>query len=165
VSALCWLGADVSTKRIALAALTHDGRVLTHICPLTDNLTGARRLTQARSAVAAAIDGRFPPVSAAAVEVPYFGGSASSWALLSVAAITAEAIQAAAFGAVVLEVSAGTWKKETVGHGNATKEQAMQHARALGLEVDDQDLADALCCAELARERWWRDVEPQEAAA
>jgi Holliday junction resolvasome RuvABC endonuclease subunit len=152
------LGADVSTTKIALAAIDEHGAITTCCVPVED-ARGARRLMQVRAAATAAIPGRFPEIAVAAVEIPWAKG-ASSFALLSVAAVTLEAIQDAAPGAVVLDVPTSVWKLDSVGHGNASKAEVMEHARGLGLEGDDQDLADALCLAQGVWERWHAATRP-----
>jgi Holliday junction resolvasome RuvABC endonuclease subunit len=148
------LGADVSTKKIALAALRDDGTFKLHNIAVID-ARGARRLMQVRAAVRVAVMGRFPETAVAAVEIPW-AASASSFSLLAIAAVTLEAIQAAVPGAVVLDVPTQTWKKDSVGHGNASKADVLAHAQGLGYQGDDQDSADALCMAQGAWERWLR---------
>ena len=158
-----WLGCDVSTKKIALGVLRYDGRVDWDTIRLPPDLKGAQRNRVARGLLLDALDARWTGIDAAVIETPWAGGSASSWSLLSLAAVCAEAVQTARPGCIVLEYTAGTWKKDTVGHGNATKDEVSAHvAAAHGYTGGDQDVADALCMAECARERWWRDIEPDE---
>lgn len=144
------VGVDVSSKKLAFASVDTDGPHKVSVWPLTEK-EPARLFAQARS-VAMATTRRFPGAYIFAVEIPYTPHQ--NFKLMGVAAVVVEAIQSSCPGAVVLDVSTGAWKKETVGFGNATKDHVLAHARAQGYEGDDQDVADALCVAEYAREVW-----------
>lgn len=169
MSAATWLGVDVSTKKIAVAGLRYDGTIEQAVLFLDPDGRGARRLHEAREQVTDRLRGIFGPrVDAVCVETPW-AGTRPSYPLLGLAAVCLEAIQATWPGAVVMDVTTGEWKRETLGdgHGNATKEQVMTHVRAAhGYSAGDQDVADALAMAECARERWWASMtDPEEAAA
>lgn len=152
------LGVDVSTKRLAIAGLRADGSITSHALSLDPNRRGAHRLREARTTAWAVLDGyRLQEACAVVVEIPW-AANKSSFALLSVAAVVLEAAQAALPGAVVMDVPTPTWKLETVGHGNATKAEVMGHVRGLGYEGEDQDVADALCMAQVAWNRWAKEV-------
>lgn len=146
------VGVDVSTKKLAFAGISDDGQIHTAVRPIQD-ARGARRLNHVRAQTMAMtydriFDYKIEAVESVAVEIPW-AGSRSSFALLSVAAVTLEAVQALCPYAVVMELTTGEWKRESVGHGNATKLEVMTHALNRGLPVNhDQDLADALCIAE-----------------
>ncbi len=65
-------------------------------------------------------------------------------------AYVAGVVQAALFETLacpVWTIPSGTWKKRTVGVGNATKAQVRGWTDALGVEVNDQDEADAVAIA------------------
>lgn len=150
------VGIDVSTKRLAFATVTADGGAgRMRVADIESSDRGARRLARAR-ACAFSMTRQFPDAYVYAVEVPFT--KHQSFALMGIAAVVLEAVQAAVPDAVVLEVSTGVWKKSTVGFGNATKDHVMGHAHDLGYAGDDQDLADALCIAEFAHEAWVDEV-------
>lgn len=150
------LGIDVSTKKLAIAGLREDGSITHHVLMLDPNRRGAQRLREARTTAWAVLDGyRLQDVCAVVVEIPW-AANKSSFALLSVAGVVMEAAQAALPNAVVLDVPTPTWKSETVGHGNATKLEVLDHVRGLGYGGADQDVADALCMAEVAWNRFKR---------
>jgi Holliday junction resolvasome RuvABC endonuclease subunit len=59
-------------------------------------------------------------------------------------------VQAAMFealGVPVFTVPSSAWKRRTVGVGNATKSQVRAWVDRLGVEVGDQDQADAVAIA------------------
>ena len=69
-------------------------------------------------------------------------------------------VQAAIYDAVnekaehpvsVFTLPVPTWKKHSVGKGNATKAEVMQWANAHGYEGNHQDAADAWCIAHAGR--------------
>lgn len=164
MTVLTALGVDVSTNKIALVALDTEGDLKAYNVPVMPGQHGAVRLRQVRAAVRAALQGRFPTVHAAMVEIPW-AKRGSSFALLSIAGVCLEAVQSVHHGAVVFDVPTQTWKLESVGHGNATKAQVAEHARGLGLLGDDQDQADACCLAQAALERLLRHINPKEVDA
>lgn len=142
------LGCDVSTKKLAFAGLREDGSITSHVLSLDPNRRGAHRLREARTTAWAVLDSyRLQEVCAVVVEIPW-AGSSPSFSLLGIAAVVMEAAQAALPGAVVLDAPTQVWKRESVGHGNASKGEVADHAAGLGYEGGDQDVADALCMAQ-----------------
>jgi Holliday junction resolvasome RuvABC endonuclease subunit len=83
----------------------------------------------------------------------------SSFVLLSIAGVLMEAAQEAFPGAVVLDMPTQSWKRDSVGHGNASKAEVLEHAHGLGLIGNDQDVADALAMAQAGFESWARRTE------
>jgi Holliday junction resolvasome RuvABC endonuclease subunit len=157
------LGIDPGSRRTAVSGLTDAGAVTSRVLAIPADLRGARRLVHARNVLAAHL-AEHRDVAVVAVEIPW-GGARSSFVLLSLAGVILEAAQTAHPGAVVLELTTGEWKRETVGHGAATKEAVLEHAHGIGLVGDDQDAADALCMAQAAFERWTRALEQARRAA
>lgn len=149
-------GIDVSTSLIVLAGLDEHGDI-SHCCLALDTtLRGAHRFAAAREVMFSVPQLN---VDAVIVEIPWAGNS-SSFALLGLAAIAAEAIQVCNPGAIVMDVPTSTWKLESVGHGNATKGEVMDHAKGLGYTGDSQDVADALCMAQVALNRLIDKIGP-----
>lgn len=153
---LAALGIDVSTRKLAFAALDEHGNVRHSVFNLA-SATGARRLVSVREVTRAAL-GSYRDACVIAVEWPAVG-AATNEHLMAAAAVVLEAAQSARPDAVVLDVRIGTWKRDSVGFGNATKGHVMMHARALGYDGVDQDVADATCIAQYALEAWMRQVE------
>ncbi len=151
-----WVGVDVSTRKLAFVAHMSTGEVRCLVRPLDGSLRGARRLHHARLVAERTARTMFPDAACVAVELPFTPHQ--NVALMGVAAVTLEAVQAAVPGAVVLDVNTGVWKRDTVGFGNASKEHVMAHARAQGYDGSDQDVADAWCIAVFAREAWLSEV-------
>lgn len=151
------LGIDVSSTKIAIAGIRDNGRLSTHALPLIEGAVGARRLREVRDVCWAILSTYARDATCVCVEIPWASSKGgSSFVLLSIAAVALEASQASMPGAVVMEVPTPSWKVETVGSGNATKDDVMAHVRGLGYDGQDQDVADALCLAQCARERWTR---------
>ncbi len=152
------LGIDVSTRLLAVAAIDDTGDHHTVSIPLDPSLRGAQRLTAARGALlhTLARDTKLH-ANAAMVEIPW-AKRGSSFALLSMAGVCLEVTQHALRGCVVMDVPTQTWKRESVGNGNASKDAVMVHARGLGYTGGSQDEADALCMAQAAMERLLRTV-------
>jgi Holliday junction resolvasome RuvABC endonuclease subunit len=148
------LGIDVSTRKLAIAGLREDGTITHHALSLDPDRRGARRLREARTTAWAVLDGyRLQDVCCVVVEIPW-AANKSNFALLAIAGVVMEAAQAALPQAVILDVPTPSWKSETVGHGNATKLEVGDHAAGLGYDGSDQDVADALCMAQMAWDRW-----------
>lgn len=150
------LGIDVSGPKLALGYYGADGNLdwATFAC----QRRGPSRLVYWRQA----IHDRphlFDDVVTVIVEIPW-AAARSSWTLLSIAGVVVEAC-AATCGAPVMEMSTGTWKKLSVGHGNAMKPQVLEHAQKLGYTGTDQDVADALCMAQAG----WKRYEDRRQAA
>lgn len=150
-----YIGIDVSTRKVAIAGLRRDGSITHHALDINPSARGAHRLRAARDAAWAVLDTYRAQTPIALIEIPR-GPQArgSGFSLLACAAVVMEAAQAAIPGAVVMEVVTSKWKVESVGFGNATKEECMEHAKGLGYDGADQDVADALCMAQAAANRW-----------
>lgn len=150
------VGVDVSTKKLAFAGISDNGDIVTNVEGIDDKLRGGQRLALARALAIVGFcvmedeaEERGEAVGAVGVEIPWAPKGRSSFSLLAVAGVTLEAASAFNLDAVVMEMTTGEWKRESVGHGNATKLEVMTHALNRGLPVNhDQDLADALCIAE-----------------
>lgn len=145
------VGVDVSTRRLAFAAVTDEVRRI-QVVELDNRERGARRLMQARAAVRACVEHKFRDATVFGVEVPFTPHQ--NQALMGIAAVTLEAVQAAMPYAAVLDLNTGTWKRDAVGFGNASKEQVARWATGLGYEGGDQDVCDAIGVAVCAREAW-----------
>lgn len=158
------LGIDPSTQKIAVAGLHESGDVSHQTFRVPADLRGARRLRHIRILLEVELR-QWSPVPVVVVEIPWAnpkkGGS--SFALLASAAVLMEAAQAAHHGAVVLDMPTQSWKSDSVGSGNASKEQVMAHALGLGYDGADQDVADALCMAQSGWVRWHHAVRATEA--
>lgn len=57
----------------------------------------------------------------------------------------------AVLGVPVWTIPTGTWKKNTLGYGNASKEQVAAWVQAQGGDFSSQDEADAFCIAAAGR--------------
>lgn len=147
------LGIDPSSKKVATSMLATDGSVDFRIAPVPPALRGAHRLHWIRERMKVQL-GAFTDVGMIVVEIPWAPKASSSFVLLSIAGVLMEAAQAAQPGAVVMELPTASWKLRSVGHGNASKGECMEHAIGLGLDRDDQDLADALCMCQAGWEMW-----------
>lgn len=151
---IAW-GVDVSTKRIAIASIDHEDKVWSDSVDVPAGLTGARRLVAVRRTAHMAgwrvgqLCAGGP--SAILVEDPTFGGRTNP-PLIQAVGVTLEAL---AFDYVcpVLEIPVGTWKKESVGRGNAQKGEVMEFALSLGADPKNQDEADAVGIAVAAMRR------------
>jgi hypothetical protein len=73
--------------------------------------------------------------------------------LREIGAVCSEGAQAKAPGALVLGMVPGSWRLALSGSGRMSKEEAMNIAEEWGVPRDD-DLAEALCMALVARKRW-----------
>lgn len=154
------IGCDVSTRKIAVAGIREDGSLVTRALELDPNARGARRLVGARMVAYAAFAPHVAECCACVVENPLV--RRADMRLVGVACVVIEAAQSAMPGAVVMDVHVGTWKREVLGdgHGGAPKSEVMAHARGLGYQGDDQDIADALALATCAWERWHGATNP-----
>lgn len=70
-----------------------------------------------------------------------------------IGAVCSEGAQAKAPGALVLGMVPSSWRLALTGHGRMSKESAMEIAEKWGVPRDD-DLAEALCMALVAKQRW-----------
>lgn len=140
-------GVDVAVSHLEFAFASLDDRRV-HVESLLTRTTereGARLgLVDRRArlfALQAAQD--FPP---ACVWVEQPSGTYNSLQLAYVAGV----LQAALFETLacpVWTIPSGTWKKRSLGWGNATKEQVAQFVADSGYRFDGQDQADAICIA------------------
>ena len=73
-------------------------------------------------------------------------GPGSNKELIQAVGVTLEAL-AYENTCPILEIPIGTWKREAVGRGNATKEECWGAAVAVGGRPANQDEADAICVA------------------
>lgn len=161
------LGADVSTKATALVLVGPNGHEGHMLVKHDARNNGARRLMDVRQSVKGALyAARWEP-TVAAVELPRFllrlrGGKVrvSGFDLESCAAVVMEAVQHQWPHLIVMEPTPAVWQSATIGTGrrDVVKPRALAHARANGLDTADDNLADAYCVAEYAREMYLRDV-------
>lgn len=150
------LGVDVSTKATAMVVLDHTG-VFAHRLIVHDTREqGARRLMQIRQAVRGALDVARWEIHVAAVENP--ANRFANVPLEQAGAVVLEAVQATYRGAIVLDPTPSSWQRDTIGCGKDAKPRSLAHARAGGFQTDDDNLSDAYCLAEYARELYLRDV-------
>lgn len=150
------LGVDCSTTQTAMVVLDHTGfRALRRVVHDTKE-QGARRLMQIRAAVGGTLDMAAWDLSVATVEVPL--NVQRSFALESCAAVVLEVIQHRYPHLIVLDPTPRQWQSFVLGGSVKGKGQALAHAEGLGLETDDDNLADAACIAEYGRELYIRDV-------
>jgi Holliday junction resolvasome RuvABC endonuclease subunit len=159
---LC-VGVDVSTKALAVGGIRADRSITVSRLELDPKARGARRLVGARSTAYGVLSAFAADVAVIAVEVPIVGGRANNKELLAVAYVVVEAAQAACPGAIVMDVPLSTWRKDVLGRGNADKHDALWHVEKFGDMGDDHDIAEALCVAEYAWQRW--DAATREQAA
>lgn len=144
-------GVDVAVSRLAFAFADLDSenvQVRTLLTRTTET-EGARLglLDRQLRIYGGQLADSFPP---ACVWVEQPSGRYPSPQLSYVAGV----IQAALFetlGCPVWTVPSGKWKKQTLGHGNASKEQVMAWVLGRGFAPDGQDEADAICVAVAGR--------------
>jgi Holliday junction resolvasome RuvABC endonuclease subunit len=153
------LGIDGAlTKPIAIASLDDRGDIRTRTVPVPKRVNGAPRLAAIRSAMSVVVS-QFDPVVVVVVETPY--GRRMSRGLMSslqAQGVILEAVQAALPGALVLDLSPDDWKKHSVGHVRASKDEYILHAQGLGLDSDDEDRCAATCMAQAGMELWLRET-------
>jgi hypothetical protein len=151
------------SKPTAVASINDAGDIQTRLVHATSG-AGARRLHTIRS-VALPILRTWSDVAVVTVETPMAvrGQQAGMISLLQCQGVLLEAAQHAHPGAVVLDSPPPTWKKWSVGSGNASKAEYIAHAQALGLDSDDEDLAAAVCLAQSGLERFLRETARQAA--
>jgi hypothetical protein len=151
------------SKPTAIASLDGSGEIRTRLLNGHGNV-GARRLHMIRS-VALPILRTWSDVAVITVETPMAvrGQQAGMISLLQCQGVLLEAAQHAHPGAVVLDSPPPTWKKWSVGSGNASKAEYIAHAQGLGLDSDDEDLAAAVCLAQSGLERFLRETARQAA--
>lgn len=141
-------GIDVSTLQTDVATVRRDGRWETHVWDWPKS-PGAERLDWIRRSVVLAADRlalEYPPM-AVFIEQPM--GRHPSPPLVMAAGAVAGAVYGAlrdvyAHPVMVEFANISDWKKEAVGHSNASKEQVLRWARSLGYTGLEQDPADAL---------------------
>lgn len=144
------LGLDISTTEFAIATLDDHGDHHAFRVPIPQ-AKGARRLCAARSGLISSLRYRDIHTDVAFIEIPWT--PRPNLALMTLAGTAMEGIQCIYPGAVVIEGSASVWKKQTVGNGQATKDQVMAHACGIGYTGTSQDEADALVMAQCALEQ------------
>jgi Holliday junction resolvasome RuvABC endonuclease subunit len=152
------------SKPTAIASLDEQGNIRTREVNTPGRAVGARRLHMIRS-VALPILRTFSDVAVVTVETPMAvrGQQAGMISLLQCQGVLLEAAQHAHPGAVVLDSPPTTWKKWSVGSGNASKAEYIAHAQGLGLDSDDEDLCAAVCMAQSGLEKWLRETARQVA--
>lgn len=146
------LGIDISTKKIAVAGIREDGSIVTKGFELDPKARGARRLVGARLTAYAALGEHDREAAIIVVENPRTRGG--DMGLLGTAFVVVEAAQAACTNVVVMDVYPASWKKAVLGYGRADKLDALRFAHGLGYVGGDDDIADALCIAQLGWMRW-----------
>jgi hypothetical protein len=155
---LLYIGVDVATTKLAFASINSTGELSDRVIQLVAGVRGARRDMGAAIAtrrLLAPVDAMGNgTIACIGVEVPVGQGTE----LPGLGRVVAAAAQEAVPAATVFHVNVGTWKKSTVGAGNATKDMVARHAAELGYVGDDQDVADALCVAEHVRGLWVRST-------
>ena len=143
-------GLDVSCKRVAVGKVSSRKTVRWESRDIPQDVRGAQRLARIRRATVELchqsldLQPRLVLVEDANV------GAAANKQLLQAVAVVFEAVFAT-LRCEVREIPIGTWKKATVGRGNAQKPEVMDFARGLGYTGDSQDEADAVCVALAAR--------------
>jgi Holliday junction resolvasome RuvABC endonuclease subunit len=150
------LGVDCSTLATAMVVLDHTGYYQHRLVAHDTREQGARRLMQIRAAVGGVLDLAQWDLTVAAVEVPL--NHNRSFALESCAAVVMECVQTRYPHLIVLDPTPNEWQTDTIGSGKDAKDRSLAHAAANGFDTDDDNLADAYCIAEYARELYIRDV-------
>lgn len=150
------LGVDVSTKATALVLLDDNGyrdhRFVMHAYPKG----GPRRLQTVSEAVHHALATAGWRINVAAVETPL--NRTRSWELESCAAVVQQVVQSRFAHAIVLDPKPSSWQALTIGSAGNAKIRSLAHARANGFATSNDNLSDAFCLAEYARELYLRDV-------
>lgn len=146
------VGVDISTKKIAVAGVREKGSLVTRALALDPSMRGARRLVAARTVAHAALGEHAKEAAIIVVENPMH--ARPNMGTLGIAFVVIEAAQSACPGAVVMDCPPSVWKKQILGHGRADKSDALAFAHSLGYSGDDDDIADALCLAQLGWVRW-----------
>lgn len=147
------LGIDLSVRKLAIGGLRDDGTLTHHAFALDASLRGADRLVSLRRIAVAGLAPYASQAHVVLVEDVWRGE------LQRMAAVVEEAAKSTIPGAMVICLRPSQWKVWAIGHGDATKDALMAHAHRRGYDGDDQDIADALCMASGASERWQPQVE------
>lgn len=135
------LGVDVSTKLLAFGAVSSDGDCKWWALPVG----GADTAQRFRSAHRQIMGAGFPVrPTCAIVEDPKV--RTHCFALIGMAGVVMGALSAR-LDCPVMELQTTKWKKGVVGHGHASKDMVLVHARSLGYRGNSQDEADAVCIA------------------
>lgn len=145
------IGIDPDSTAFVMVSMDEDGGVVTRRVPLVKTRDQAARLVNIRMMATFQLVAE-NDVAVITIEIPW--GNPSNPHLMAIHGVLQEAAKWTHPDAVVLATPTQSWKKDTVGRGNATKAEVMAHARARGLSESDQDLADALCMAESGWSRW-----------
>lgn len=146
------LGIDVSTKKIAIAGIRDNDTIVTKALELNPKARGARRLVGARLVARAALSGHASEACMVVVENPMH--ARPNMGTLGIAFVVIEAAQAACPNAVVMDCPPSTWRKSVLGHGRADKDDALRYVKRYGYLGNDDDIAEALCLAQLGWDRW-----------
>lgn len=148
-----FVGVDPAvTKGVALVALW-DGGVRASTSPVF-KVDPPRRLVEIRRWVTE----HTPADTVCALVEGQFQGRV----LPAAAAVCVEGVAFAAPHAVVLEMVPSAWRKALTGFGRMDKEHAMELAELYGVPRQD-DLAEALCMALVAKNRWTEATTAREA--
>jgi Holliday junction resolvasome RuvABC endonuclease subunit len=140
-----FVGIDpAASKGIALVSIGEAKSAIVHTSPVF-KVSEAQRLVAIRQWV----NHHTPKSSVCVLVEKQFQGKI----LPAIAAVCVEGSQAAAPGAVVLEMMPSSWRLAVSGSGRMSKEQAILLAAEYGVPAQD-DLAEALCMAVVARRRW-----------
>jgi hypothetical protein len=149
-------GIDVSSQKgIAFGWIDENGRVTHRKVHLDLTARGGRRLVQARLACHAIAVRQMGDTACGIIEIPWASRD-NSFVLLSLTGVVLEAVQAGAPHVAMMEVPTGQWKGWSVGRGNATAPEYQAHAKALGYDGNDEDIAAAVCMAQAAWNRYDR---------
>jgi Holliday junction resolvasome RuvABC endonuclease subunit len=144
-------GVDVAVSRLAIAcaSLASDAVDVETLATRTDTTEGERLglLDRRIRFHARALGCRFPP---AVVWVEQPSGRFRALQLTYATGVV-QAAMFEALGVPVFTVPSSAWKRRTVGVGNATKSQVRAWVDRLGVEVGDQDQADAVAIAVAGR--------------
>lgn len=152
-----FIGIDPGSHSAGLAAINEDGGLLTHNPQPAGNELPSRLKQLRASAAHFLYDISQEGAWCVVVENPYTRHSnpstlASFGVLLEVAA--------SVLSCPIVDVRSNQWKARAVGNGRASAAEVLGCARSLGYGGVCQDVAVAVCCADVAR----RLVEQQVAA-
>lgn len=148
------IGIDPASTKLALVALSSDGRFLSSYIPKLgrsggQSCAGAMKATRAFVALA---EDEFGTLDSAYIEAPIVGRGGVRTTMVQ--CFTSGAVQGilheAGISTQIANVS--SWKKRVVGKGNATKEEVAKYLRLRWASLYDmangnQDLIDASCIA------------------
>ena len=146
-------GVDVSTRRIAFGAYAEgtDGPLVrAWSVEVPDGLDPPARLAAIRRLVMDVCHDTQPMQRPTLVVVEDANtGPSANKPLLAAVAVVVEGLYSA-LRCPVMEMPIGTWKRRSLGRGNAKKPEVWSHAVSLGANPQNQDEADAVCVAQAA---------------